>query len=206
MLEDRTDYAAIIHSAGECSNEELEDFLSEELPYVWLDHYLATTSRQTAVTRFFHGRFEYFYDDYATLEQTGAVPYSSLDEARLVAVIGRSAPQQTKRDDNRLRGWVGPTQHIFGKEWDKGHYIAHSIGGAVDGLEANVFQQRRDLNRGWSPEGKIFRSMEHHCAAHPGTLCFHRPSYTDGTALPSTLEFGILLPERKFWVEHFTNR
>jgi len=29
----------------------------------------------------------------------------------------------------------------------KGHFIAHSIGGAVDGWELNVFVQRRELNR-----------------------------------------------------------
>ena len=147
----------------------------EELPYVWLDHYIGMTPHQTAVTRFSHVGFEYLYDDYATLEQTGAVPYGALDEARLVAVIGRSSPQQTKRDDYRLRGWVGPTQHVFGNEWDKGHYIAHSIGGAVDGLEANVFQQRRDLNRGWSSEGKIFEAWNTTAHCTPERCAFTVP-------------------------------
>lgn len=200
------EYEAVVRDASESTEEELITFLLDELPYLWLDDYLAMTPRQTAIERFPHGGFEYIYDDYATLENTGAVPYSQFEEARLVAAIGRSEPQQRKRDDSRLRGWVGPTQVVFGQEWDKGHYIAHSIGGAVDGLEANVFQQRRDLNRGWSVEGKMFRTMENYCAAHRGTLCFHRPQYSDGKALPTILEFGVLLlPERKLWVERFTN-
>ncbi len=28
---------------------------------------------------------------------------------------------------------------MFGRQWDKGHFVAHSIGGAVDGWELNVF-------------------------------------------------------------------
>ena len=47
-----------------------------------------------------------------------------------------------------LKDWIGATGKVFGNKWDKGHYIAHTIGGAVDGLEANIFVQRRDLNRG----------------------------------------------------------
>jgi hypothetical protein len=99
-------------------------------------------------------------------------PYSPDAEARLVGVLGRSEPKIERRDDGRLRGWVGPTQKMFGREWDKGHFIAHSIGGAVDGWELNVFVQRRELNRGGSEEGKRFREMEKYCVANHGTFCF----------------------------------
>ena len=81
---------------------------------------------------------------------------------------------------------------MFGKKWDKGHFIAHSIGGAVDGIEMNVFVQRRDLNRGWSKEGKIFRVMETYCFMNPNTFCFNRPIYSDKTSKPSYLEYGLL--------------
>lgn len=97
--------------------------------------------------RWRHGTFEYIYDDYASLEAVGTVPYDPNAEARLVAALGRSEPRKAMRDDYRLKGWVGATERMFGRGWDKGHFIAHSIGGAVDGLEANVFIQRRDLNR-----------------------------------------------------------
>lgn len=95
---------------------------------------------------------------------------------------------------------------MFGRRFDKGHFIAHSIGGYVTGIEANVFIQRRDLNRGWSAEGKIFRSMEKYCAQNPATFCFSRPIYSDGTARPAYVEFGLVRTTGELWVECFDNR
>src|SRR5216683_3042649 len=69
-------------------------------------------------------------------------------------------------DDFRLKGWMGATETTFGREWDKGHFIAHSIGGAVDCAEVNVFVQLRAPNRGWSEAGKRFREMEAYCEAN----------------------------------------
>jgi len=106
-----------------------------------------------------HDSFEYIYDDVVSLESKGLIPFDSTQEPRLVAVYGRSNPKKTFRADYRLKGWVGPNEKMFGKKWDKGHFIAHSIGGAVDGIEMNVFLQRKNLNRGWSNEGKLFRAM-----------------------------------------------
>ena len=133
------------------------------------------------------------------------IPYS-LVEDRLVGVLGLSAPQIRVRDDYRLKGWVGPTEKMYGREYDKGHFIAHSIGGAVDRAEMNVFVQRRDLNRGWSSEGKRYRQMEKYCVLNPGVFCFSRPLYEDITSKPASLEFGILKSSGEFWVEHFDNR
>ena len=124
-------------------------------------------------------------DDYATLEATGLAQPDGVSEARLVGAVGYSKPSHGRRDDSRLRGWVGPTGATFGAAWDKGHFIAHSIGGAVDGLEANVFLQRRSVNRG------AYREMERYCAANPGVLCFSRPLYSDLSALPTEVEFGV---------------
>jgi hypothetical protein len=202
----KLDYERIVKDAGECSLESLISFLTEELPYAWRDAYLEMTQRATEIVRMQRGSFEYIYDDYATLEVTGAVRPSPDDEARLVGVLGRSEPKTERRDDSRLRGWVGPTQKSFGREWDKGHFIAHSIGGAVDGWELNVFVQRRELNRGWSEAGKRFREMEKYCVSNPGTFCFGRPLYMDPTAKPAFVEFGLLQSDGKLWTECFDNR
>lgn len=88
---------------------------------------------------------------------------------------------------------------------NKGHFIAHSIGGVVDGLEANVFIQRRDLNRGWSAAVKRFREMEKYCVANPGTFCFSRLLYVDETSRPGFCEFGLLKTTGELWVECFDN-
>jgi hypothetical protein len=173
---------------------------------VWRDAYLGMMPRATNIVRFRYGTFDYIYDDYATLEATGMVPYDPRHEARLVAVSGRSSPSKGKRDDYRLKGWVGATEKTFGPGWDKGHFIAHSIGGAVDQAEVNVFVQRRDLNRGWSAAGRRFREMEQYCGSNPGIFCFSRPIYLDQSAKPAFVEFGVLESESNLWVECFDNR
>jgi len=183
------------------SGRPVPDYLRQELPYEWQEAYLEMAPRSTSIVVFTHGTFDYIYDDYATLEATGVVATDRVSEARLVAAIGVSAPNPKRRshDDGRLRGWVGPTGATFGDAVDKGHYIGHSIGGAVDGLEANVFLQNRRVNRG------AYRKMERYCAATPGVLCFSRPLYRDQSSRPAQVEFGVLRPSGEWWVEVFEN-
>jgi len=200
------DYVATLKRAATEQSGDLVGFLLEELPYVWRDAYCEMTSRQTNIVRWRYSSFEYLFHDHASLEATGAVPLDPNAEARLIAALGLSHPREKTRDDYRLKGWIGATERTFGSGWDKGHFIAHSIGGAVDGLEANLFVQRRDLNRGWSEAGKRFRDMEQYCCLRPRTLCFSRPLYVDETARPAQVEFGVLKENRELWVECFDNR
>jgi hypothetical protein len=202
----KIDYVAFLQWAQNAPEQDVNAVLTEELPYAWRDAYLSMMPRATNIVRFRYGTFEYLYDDYATLEATGAVPYGPSIEARLVAACGFSAPQKKKRDDYRLKGWVGATERAFGSGWDKGHFIANSIGGAVDQAEVNVFVQRRDLNRGWSTAGKRYRAMEKYCELNSGTFCFSRPVYHDQMAKPALVEFGVLRGNCEFWVECFENR
>jgi len=69
----------------------------------------------------------------------------------------------------------------------------------------NLFPQRPELNRGLSAAGKQYRQMETYAAKHPGTFVFSRLLYADATWVPVSLEYGILLPEAKLWVEQFAN-
>lgn len=199
------DYKSIFDLCRNCLQNQLIIHLQEILPLAFRDAYLEMTGRQTDIVRVRYNTFEYFYDHYPELQSNEIPVAHSMVEARLVGVIGLSSPQKTKRDDYRLRGWVGPTETIFGRLWDKGHYIAHSIGGAVDGTEINVFVQKRSLNRGWSNEGKLFRQMEEFCAANAGTFCFSRPIYVDQTAKPAFVEFGVLKTSGNLWIECFNN-
>jgi len=194
------EYEALLTEA-KASSLAVTEFLRQELPYLWRDAYLAMTPRATNIVILTHGTFDYVYDDYATLESTGEVEVDNVTEARLVGAVGVSQPNPANRnhDDSRLRGWVGPTGERFGDNWDKGHFIAHSIGGAVDGLEANVFQQLRKVNRG------RYREMEKYCAANPGTFCFSRPLYRDPSSCPAQVEFGVLRPTGDWWIQVFEN-
>jgi hypothetical protein len=121
-------------------------------------------------------------------------------DARLVAAIGISQPRRTKRDDGRLRGISVSAMPGVQGTWDRGHFIAHSIGGAVDGNEANVFLQRRDVNRG------RYRIAEQYCKLNPGVTCFSRPIYSDTSAHPHSVEFGVLKTDGYLWVESMPNR
>ena len=203
---DRLDYETLWAETTGLDSIEALRYFEQHLPYVCRDAYETRTRRPAVILRVRHATFEHVFDHYTSLEATGVVPYSQSEESRLVVALGRSAPKTRSRDDDRLRGWVGPTERAFGREWDKGHYIAHSLGGAVEGVEANVFVQRRDLNRGWSSEGKRFRQMEKYCLENAGTLCFARPIYVDGTSRAAWLEFGLIRQDGQLCVECFDNR
>ena len=177
--------------------ERVKDFLRAELPHAWHEAYAAMTpGRESNILVIARGTFDFIYDD---------ISADGDAETRVVAAIGTSAPEPRKRDDSRLQGWLGPTGESFGTAWDKGHFVAHSVGGAVRGWELNVFIQRRDLNRGWSAAGRRYRAVERYCAAHPGVLCWTRPIYTDGSAFPLQIELGVLEADDELWVETFDN-
>ena len=203
---DRLDYDTLWAETTGLNIFEAVGYFEQYLPHTCRDAYQTRTQRPAVLLRVRHNTFEYVFDHYTSLEATGVVPYSPSEESRLVVAFGRSAPKSVARDDGRLRGWLGPTERVFGRNWDKGHYIAHSLGGAVEGFEANVFIQRRDLNRGWSSEGKRFRQMERFCRINAGTFCFARPIYADGTSRAAWLEYGLIRHNGELWVECFDNR
>lgn len=176
--------------------------LVEALEGEWLHFYKQMTPRITNISGQMINGFEYVYDDYASLEKAGAVPFRETMESRVVYVHGRSQPTIAKRNPSRQRGWVGPTEAYLGVGTDKGHFMAHSIGG---GLEINVFAQDRATNRGWSRRGIEYRKMEKYCSANPGTYCFSRPIYDDLTSRPRSLDFGVLVSSEHLWVERFEN-
>lgn len=203
------DYARIKDASAGYTGQALIDWLWDELVFSFRDAYVAMTPRPTEIVRIPQGPFEYVYDDYASLEAQGLVPRHPTMEARLIVAMGRSAPRKPKRDDSRLRGWSGgDLKPAYGPGWDRGHFIAYSMGGVVDGFELNVFVQRTNLNRGWRSHqrGGLYRRMEKYCAKNMGTFCFSRPVYCDETAKPTFIEFGILKPDGELWVEVFDNR
>ena len=80
--------------------------------------------------------------------------------------------------------------------------MAHTAGG---GLDLNLFPQSSALNRGRSPEGRLWRQLEDYAARHPGTPVFVRPVYGDSSWRAAALELGLLIGER-LWSERFSNR
>jgi hypothetical protein len=177
-------------------------FLAEVLSDCWCDDYeLDVAAAKPQVIAL--GSFQVFFDLSSWLAED-ALGGADRQEDRVIVVFGRSCPPKAIRDAARMRGYLGKTFEVFGHGFDKGHFIAHTLGG--DTLDSiNWFQQERRLNRGWSVEGKVYREMERYCAAHPGTFLFSRPIYGDLTARPDFLEYGVPR-EGKLDVRVFDNR
>ena len=103
----RQEYEVILERARNRADAAFVGIFARELAQGWRAIYEAMSPRATNIVRFQCGSFEYIYDDYASLEATGQVPYDPVMEARLVAVSGYSVVQGKARGDFRLKGWVG---------------------------------------------------------------------------------------------------
>jgi hypothetical protein len=128
---------------------------------------------------------------------------------RVTLAYAVSVEQLMKRDASRIRGFPDPNisaRRVLGENAfraDKGHFLGHASGGELD---INLFPQRRELNRGWSVDGKQFRAMERYVGEHPGTFFYHRPVYNDETWVPQLLEYGVLKDNTELWVKTFANK
>jgi hypothetical protein len=79
---------------------------------------------------------------------------------------------------------------------------------------SSTTSHKRDKNRMQSllggridVPGKVYRSMEKFAADHPGMFVFSRLLYSDNNSwVPCSLEYGVLKPDGKMWVECFENR
>jgi hypothetical protein len=194
------DYESLLHASLAESGTNISVFLHEHLPRKWSDVYAKTVAHPTNIVRLRFRTFDYICDAYSKLEMAGEVSYDQTIKDRVVAVLGTSACASER--PRAVRDWTPPSEEVFCTERDNGHFMAHCIGG---GLGVNVFSQERRLNRGWSPQGKIYRQMEAYCYQHPGTFCFSRPIYEDGSNAPRWLEFGLLKHKGALWVEVFDN-
>jgi hypothetical protein len=143
-----------------------------------------------------HG-FTYLFDLYNSPE----------GDDRVIAVYGQSRIPSSNRDSSRQQGFCRSSKdnpkRTFGKGlYDKGHFMAHSIGG---GMDVNFFPQNPPLNRGQSDPGRQYREMELEVAATPGTFVFARPIYTNETWVPTYLEYAVLRSDGDFWSALFLN-
>ena len=196
------DYDTLLNEARLEGATGIVSYLRHHLPLQWRDLYLTAVSRPTNIVRVPCRTFEFVFDIYSELEVIGEIPYDQTVEDRVVAVFGVSVRPDEPRNGTRQLGWLSETGELVGATRDKGHFIAHCMGG---GLDVNVFSQDRKLNRGWSTQGKAYRQMERYCQQHPGTFCFSRPIYADSSSVPRWLEFGILKDNETFWVDVFDN-
>ncbi len=198
------DYAALIRDAK--TIQEKRNRLGNGVFDLATRIYQRLIQRPTLVDEIEYCSFWYGFDNSSWLELKGKAPLNETIEDRVVFVVGSSAPlvaESAKKASSWLRGLIGPTERRFGPQYDKGHFIARSNGG---GLQFNIFPQRRDLNRTWSCEGRLFREMETYCHRHPKTLCFSRPIYLHESLRPDAYDFGLLKEDGNPWVAQFDNQ
>jgi hypothetical protein len=202
---DYASYAAELQLNG--LPEPHSEFL-RRLSGAWITAYRKQSGRPINPTEMWANGFGFLVDLEGADHGDGRGPQPPGVYMRTFAAYGLSKPSGAPRhtQDRRLRGWMGKTDQDTGAARDKGHFIAHSMGGAVVAAETNVFLQRRDLNRGWSEAGKRFRKMEVAAQEHPGALYFHRAIYLIESTTPDFLEVGICLPGQALQVAAFDNR
>jgi hypothetical protein len=201
VIPPRIEYAPILAAAPSQDYAGLRDFLTGELPYVWLDDYIARMPHQHNVHRVPVEGFEYLWDMSSELVQQGIVPASAAVDDRLIAAHGLSRPAAKARQDSRLRGrTLGPVNVVAPAErlpYDRGHAIGHALGGVLD---LNIIPQTRAVNR-----GGLWRQMERYCQEHPGTYFFCRPIYAGLCSHPKEIEFGVLRADGALWARSFQN-
>jgi hypothetical protein len=154
--------------------------------------------------------YEHQFPDCSLLQfaQSGAIYLFDLasamgaeQEDRTLAAWTITPAKVGKRDFSYQRGFPLPPDPD-GTLVDRGHLIPHLSGGEFG---PNIFRQRRDMNRGWSSQGKRFRALEREAATTPGTFYFGQLLYEDGTAYPTEIETGLLRGET-LHVDRFHNR
>jgi hypothetical protein len=192
------DYVDILAFSNTDDLEAQIEFLADEIAHCCADVYKQTHPNIPDIFSIDAHGFTTFFDFSTGVVDRGDLKYEEAVEDRVVVVFGRSRRLGTARDNAYIRGYPGQPGA------DRGHYVAHSAGGEDQGL--NLFPIRIELNRGWSSQGKRYRTMERFLAKNVGTFYFVRPIYENDTYRPSFLEYGILRGLNDLWVECFDNQ
>lgn len=171
----------------------------------WFDAYTASFPKHGEITTQNFRGFAFVIDHIWDFGD-GAEVDTDLPVTRVLGAFGISGHPINPKNRNIMKRYLGSTSQAYaeyGPNYDKGHFIAHTMGGPVD---ANLFPQKREINRGWSKAGKRYREMERFVATHPGIFVFSRPIYTDLSDCPFELEFGFCDSNMSWEVEMFSNR
>jgi hypothetical protein len=184
------DYASVAAAAlaGPIRPEELGSHLSR----AWAQAYLSRLPQSSLLE---------FDSDGARFLVDLASAAGAKRADRTVAAGGRSRPAPRPRDQAYQRGYPSP-QGRADRPLDKGHMVAHAAGGTFG---PNMFPQDRELNRGWSVEGRRYRALEREIANTPGTFFFCCLLYADDTDFPAAVELGVLRGDG-LQVQRFRNR
>ncbi|HEX3025516.1 MAG TPA: hypothetical protein VHP12_09910 [Chitinophagaceae bacterium] len=202
----KLDYQQIVANYGVKSRDQLNSVFMDEIAYTWVDMYKENgygLYGEITSQRFHDFSFVF---DFTERSLSDDIIASNLPDSRVVGVYGMSHTKVDLGNRKMMRKYLGKSSQAFkhfGEHYDKGHFIAHYSGGPID---INLFPQKREVNRGWSIEGKKYRAMEKYAAANPGTFIFSRPIYKDFSCCPYEIEFGYCDADFSFVVDVFPNK
>lgn len=208
---DILNYEDILEKSTKSSYLDTANTFREVAINLWEGAYEKMKNRPLNITDFHQNKFIFLMDEgYIDLDNEGNFVDCQDERPIVFAGFSKSNLLGRVRNNKRLREYrKWHFANWADKQTDTGHYVAHSIWevghqSEVD-LELNLFPQKSSLNRGHSEEGKRFRKMEDYCSSNPNTFLFVRPIFGDSSIRPFVIEYGILLPDLKLWVEQFTN-
>jgi hypothetical protein len=202
------DYDEIIH---EIQTEKYDLLISEIMPILekkWIESYNIMSGGECLLTKYPTNTEKSVIFNYSHLFHDASMEYD-IDilsdyfiEDRTVCVYGISSKKtdSIKSSDSFMQ--QAETRKWSDNNTDHGHYLGHIIGGSV---YANIFPQKREINRGVGLEGKCFRDMERYLEKNPGLFCFSRPIYFDFSNRPFLIEFGYLDKDLKWVMKIFEN-
>lgn len=201
------DFNAIIREINAVTPQELFLHFKEERWNAWIDEYLSDSFGYSGeiTCQGFWGGFQFIIDHTSDWEPAD-YPKSNLPEDRVVAAFGLSTVRADDQNKTIMQSFRKGTNKLFeryGAVYNRGHLIAHSMGGPID---VNLFPQLEHVNLGRSPEGSKYRKMERYITAHPGTFVFSRPIYGDFSECPFAFEYGYCDADMKMITETFPNR
>lgn len=119
-------------------------------------------------------------------------------QGRTILVYGRSQEVAANSRDSRYHAGYARREGF-----DKGHAFAHAQGGFEGG--PNYFFQRPQVNRRLSAMGHLWRDIETHIAANPGTFAFVRLIYRGTDDVPHEVEYGLIAANGQFRSVLFPN-
>lgn len=199
MKYDLTNYYQIFSNLPNNNYDNCVNYLEHELSKLFLNDYNEKFS-DTQVVKFKLGNYTFQFDTAGFSDKNG----NNYRDERVVAVCGNADYSSKKRDTGRMKGFIGKFTKIdLYKNYDKGHFVAHKIKG---GLDHNLYPQLTSLNRGWSKQGKLFRSMERYCDQNPDVFMFSRPIYPDLSWIPEFIDYGIFTKEFGLLLNRFDNK
>ncbi len=167
----------------------------EEIQHEWAQAYKRMCAARSTKLRIVKHDFTYVFD--LTRPRLNLA-----HEERVVVMFGESRQPTQKREASYMRGFPLPESQLPFRA-DRGHLGSHGQGGNESGI--NLIPQAMELNRGWSPQGRLFTEMERYCRTNPGTYFWVRLLYADTSWTPQQLEYGILKPTGELLVRRFDN-